>query len=302
MNKLLILSGLLSITALAQVPLSKTDIVLSEKNTLVFNTDFNSRDVAKLSQNARDMDAALPSQEPIFLVMYSPAGSIDAGLELIETLTSLNRPVNTLSIFAASMGFQTVQGLGERLLVANGTLMSHKATGGFSGEFPGQLDSRYSYYLKRIARLDEKVVARSKGKLTLEKYRSLVENEHWCDGEDCVKEGLADRVVKASCDSTLAGTNDVVLAKFMFAGASIQVNAVRSKCPLITGILSASVTINGENMYKEAKPQKDPVVVDYYTQQAQPVLSKEEIAQLVIRVDKILDDNSGTNRQVIRGY
>ena len=99
------------------------------------------------------MDASLKSGYPIYLFLNTPGGSIQAGLELIEGLNGINRPIHTVTLFAASMGWQLVQHLGTRYVLKYGVLMSHKARGQFSGEFGGgasQMDARYGLWLKRV--------------------------------------------------------------------------------------------------------------------------------------------------------
>ena len=231
-------------------------VVLTKDNVVVMNDYFNGETVAQVAQRAKEMDAKLPSNEPIYLVLDSGGGSIDAGIELIENLNNLNRPIKTVTLFAASMGFQTVQGVrGERLLTVNGTLMSHKARGLFYGEFPGQLDSRYAYYLKRVQRLDKVAVARSSGKHDDKSYAALIENEYWCDGEDCITQGFADRVVSPSCDSSLNGTHDKLYDRFVYMGHVIEIVDVYADCPLITGPLSWQVYIDGEPLFEQYKPK-----------------------------------------------
>lgn len=228
-------------------------VVLTADNVVVMNTYFDWTTTASAAQKAKELDSKLPSGEPIYLVIDSGGGSIDAGLELIENLNALNRPVNTLTIFAASMGFQTVEGVsGERLILENGTLMTHKAKGGFSGEFPGQLDSRYVYYLKRIFRLDQKVVDRSGGKHTLKSYQALYENEYWCDGRDCIEQGFADRVVSASCSESLKGSAKNIEDRFLFMGATVEISVERSKCPMVTGVLGFNVYIDGKPLFSSS--------------------------------------------------
>lgn len=223
---------------------SKNNIVLKKTNTIVFNEQFDDLSVAKATAEAYALDASLSKGEPIYIIMNSPGGSIISGLELIANLNALGRKVNTITLFAASMGFQTVQGLGDRLIVSNGTLMSHRgfASGGFSGEFGGkeksQLTNRYEYWLAKIRTLDEQTVKRTKGKQTLSSYQDAYENELWIDGQDAVNAGYADAVVSPRCDKSLSGIRDQVIN---YMGMEIILHF--SECPLITGPLGYEVMI-----------------------------------------------------------
>lgn len=291
-------------------------IVLTSDNVVVLDTDFNEFSTANLAQVAKSLDAKLPSGEPLYLVIDSPGGLIDAGLNLIENLNALNREVHTISVFAASMGFQTVQGLKKRYVLENGTLMSHKARGGFSGEFPGQLDSRYSYYLKRVNRMNEKAVKRTNGKHTLQSYANLIENEYWCDGEDCVKEGFADAVAAPSCDQSLNGTRNSLVDKFMFMGHTVEIFFKKSACPINTGVLDVLIFIDGEKLYqtdlnkeviakKEEKTNKSTSYLDFYSSSSTPKTALTGLSlETVINLQKLVETkvNDVTNRRVIKGY
>ena len=115
---IVLLAFFLTLNAQAKVKnYKKREVVLSSDNTLVLNTSFNKRSVSKLMQTATAMDANLKSGYPMYLFMYTPGGGIQSSLELIEYLKGLNRPIHTVTLFAASMGFQTVQHLGKRYIM-----------------------------------------------------------------------------------------------------------------------------------------------------------------------------------------
>lgn len=300
-------------------------VTLTKDNTITLNDAFYGDTVAKLAKRAKELDARTESSDPIYLVLNSPGGSIDAGLELIENLNSLRRPVKTISIFSASMGFQTVQGLkGERLVTKDGTLMSHKASGGFYGEFPGQLDSRYAYYLRRITRMDEQVVKRTNGKMTLQNYRNLIENEYWCDGQDCVDKGFADRVTTAQCDKSLEGTRKEVWYRDIFFGMVLEIIVSLDKCPLNTNMISYNYYIDGQPVFperdedgkteeqkkKDAREEREasnPRLRDdsynsynrYYNDESKTV-SSEMMAEIRAKLDRVVNDRK--ERKVIKGY
>ncbi len=214
---------------------------LTKDNTAVLFGVVDSTSVSDVMQQIQKLDSSLKSGYAINLVLYTPGGSIQDGLELIEYLKSVNRPINTVTVFAASMGFQIAQNLGQRYILQNGVLMSHKAAGGFEGEFGdgnSQIDARYGLWMSRILELDQQTVARTKGKQTLKSYRSAYQNELWLTGEQSIKGGYADRVISASCDKSLNGQRTQHLD---FFGLGINVNY--SECPLNTNPLSIEIEI-----------------------------------------------------------
>jgi ATP-dependent protease ClpP protease subunit len=269
-------------------------VVLNADNSIALRDYFEWETVAAVEAKAKELDSRLPDNKPLYFVINSGGGDVNAGLELIETLKHLNRPVVTVTIFAASMGFQTVQGLGTRYVQSNGTLMAHRARGGFSGEFPGQLDSRYGYWLKRINRLDAQAVARTNGKHTIESFHNLIANEYWCDGQDCVNDGFADAVVDARCDDSLKGTTNKV-QHFEFFGKTIELRTVMDKCPLVTGVLSYEVYVNGKSLYTFIDNGESKT---WNTDNKS--FSEAEIKIIIDRVDNIISDKN--NRTIRKSY
>lgn len=244
---------------LIAVPAYSQTITLTSSNTVSFNNYFEERTVAQAIEKIRKLDSALPSKDPIYLVINSGGGSIQDGLELINVLQNMQRKVHTITLFSASMGFQTVQGLGTRYIVDSGILMSHKARGGFYGEFPGQIDSRYSHWLKRIKRLDTATAKRSK--MSLATYENIIENEYWCEGQSCVSRGFADQVVKVRCDNTLNGKYEDA-EKFLFGGMPIEIVYSFSNCPLQTGVLDWNAFVQGQPFFQRVT-ERQPNILGY---------------------------------------
>lgn len=293
-------------------------VVLSKDNMVVMADYFEDETVAQVVNKAKQLDGHLKSNDPIYLVLKSGGGSIDAGLEMIENLNNLNHTVHTISIFSASMAFQTVQGVkGYRLVLKNGTLMSHKARGMFGGEFPGQLDSRYAYYLARVMRLDAADAARTNGKHSLQSYQNLIENEYWCDGQDCINQGFADYIVNASCDASLNGQHNKLADRFLYMGHTIEIIETYADCALITSPLSWNILIDGEPMFKnsyEVIPDSPKIVTTskpdtFYSSYDRPINESlkdklgletcENIKKLVV---KRLDARSNKDVREVRKY
>ena len=229
----------------------KNVITLSKNNLVVLNDVVTGESVATLMQQAKEIDAK-PSvvghflrrkpPGPIYLYLFTPGGSIQAGLELLEGLKGLRRPVNTITAFSASMGFQIAQNLGERDILQSGVMMSHMAAGGAEGYFNGteasQLRRRLGLWESRIKEMDEHTVARTNGKQTMESYLKAYSPELWLTGTQSVDQGYADKIVAVRCDESLNGYSGHQ-AMTMFG----PINYDLSDCPLNTTPINVRMSI-----------------------------------------------------------
>lgn len=217
---------------------------LSDRNTVSFASDFNFKSVTKLQSEINEKHLALPKTEAINIVIYSPGGSIVAGNSLIQFMNDLDRRFNLICKFCASMAFHTFQGIKDahRFLPSDGVLMTHKARGGFSGSFPGQVDAIYALWLNIIKKMDKQVVSQTNGNHTLKSYRKLYANDYWCNASECIAEGFADQVVPVTCDKSMSGTKSSIIR---FFGKKIRI--YENKCPLIRGIVDYEI-LDGKNL------------------------------------------------------
>lgn len=248
MNKLkltLILASFL-LPVLVSADESKTHIILKSSNVVVLGDVVNGQSVGEVIQKFTEMNDGILSRfrkkDPLYLFLNTPGGDVEAGLQLIEAIKAQGRPVHVITSFAASMGFQISQNLGNRYILRSGILMSHRAAGGVEGQFggqePSQVQNRYQLWLNRITELDMQTVMRTNGKQTLESYRKAYDNELWLTGEEAVEQGYADEVVSVSCDSSLSG---VTTRSAQFMGMTVDYDILN--CPISSGVMNPRVHV-----------------------------------------------------------
>lgn len=252
---------------------SKDTIVLTPQNSLALRYEISSMTAPYFLDKLAALDTT-ETNEPIYVIMYTPGGEIQAGLNMLTATAHLRRPIKTISLFSASMGFQSVQNFGERLITASGGMMSHRAAGGFEGNFPhGSIQSRYDAYVRRMDDLDNITVKRTEGKHTLESYRKLINEEFWCYGASCVVEGFADRVVSARCDTHKFANEprETVAVMEAMVSAKDKLSLVEefSACPLNVDPRTISLFDNG-------KPIGQSIVNFENTREYHKMVTKQE--------------------------
>lgn len=220
-------------------------ITLTEDNMVTLDQAFTDESVTQVMQELQKLSDRLDRDDKIYLVLNSPGGSISAGLSLLSFVKALPQKVKTLTIFAASMGFDTVQGLDERLILDTGTLMSHQASFVVRGETE-QVKVRLKYYLSLYDAMD--VNAAERMQMSVEAYKALINDEYWVYGKKAVLDKAADRVVLARCGKGTSGTKNVTV-ETPFGGITVQI----SRCPLLPGILG--VTEAGSNQSQKAETE-----------------------------------------------
>jgi ATP-dependent protease ClpP protease subunit len=217
-----ILAILLSISAFSET------ITLKSTNLVTISDEINGASVTKAMVDIQNLNSQ-DTNEPIYLVLSSPGGSIGAGIEFIRFARVSRRPIHTVTIFAASMAFQIVEALpGKRLMAEGGYLMSHRASvGGIGGQVPGELDTRLDFLKQMIDELDSALCKRVG--ITLKHYKELIHDEYYAYPTKAIKDHFADAKVDLSCDTSLKGTH-TDRVQTMTGPITVEV----SDCPLIS--------------------------------------------------------------------
>lgn len=207
-------------------------VVLTDKNTVHFNSAVNDMSVAQAQVKLGQISKNLNKNEIIYLVIDSPGGSVSAGNLFIDFANSLPQKIKPICIFCASMGYHMFQSFDERLVFSSSTLMSHRASlGGMGGQVPGELESRLKWIKDELQQMDTKVAKRVG--TSVSEYQKLIYDELWLNGSSAVATKHADRVAKIKCsDNLLTGVNTDIV-NTMFGPVEVKT----SKCPLISGIL-----------------------------------------------------------------
>ena len=252
--KVPIIADLLGLSGPAKTVTVKNKLVLEARNTYVFRGPVTGSSVGKAIKEIAKMSRSLSKSDKIYLVLDTPGGSILDGMDFIDFLEALPQEVKTVTIFAASMGFQIAENNpGERLITRDGTLMSHRAAGGLEGQFNGEFESRYKMIMRKINYLD--TVDSNRVGMSFDDYQKKVKDEWWVSGFDSVDQKVADKMVLIQCGESLDGTDEMTV-ETMFGALVVEFD----KCPLIR----EPVAVHAAAIRQDAQPYMNVVIHELF--------------------------------------
>lgn len=135
-------------------------------------------------------------KKDIKLYINSPGGSVYDGLAIYDTIQYISPDVQTIGIgLQASMGaFLLSSGAkGKRFVLPSSRIMIHQPSSGTQGKITDQeITLKEGIFLKR--RLNE-ILAKNTGQ-SLSKIEKDADRDFWMSGDEAVKYGLIDEVIK----------------------------------------------------------------------------------------------------------
>lgn len=256
LSKYLIIGGMGLAAALTLVGSSSSKgssqrpdvLTLSKKNTVTFRGVFDFRSVSKAQMELIALSSKLKPNDKLYLFLDTPGGSVMDGERLITTALALPQKITTVVGFAASMGFITAQSLGDRIILPDGVLMSHRAYIGVEGQIPGEFNTRSKFYGDILQEIETRMATRLN--MTLADYQAKIKDEYWVKGAKAVENGMADKATLVACDEDLSGVNHQTM-RTIFGTISVGF----ADCPLVSGPVSTDFEglVGPENEISRAK-------------------------------------------------
>lgn len=246
-------------------------ITLEKKNTVVLRGPVTGESVGNLMRELSKMSRTVSKSSSIYLILDTPGGSVPDGADFIDFLNALPQKVTTVTLFAASMGFHIVENNpGERLITRNGILMSHRAAlSGLSGQFDGELETRYKMMKRQIDVMENNVAVRMG--LSLDAYKAKIKDELWIHGFDSIIQNVADAEVLVICGTSYEGKTEEVTFETFFGPIVVVFDA----CPLIRN----PVAIRTEGLQLNARTYVSAILKD-------SLLNKQKFIKEWILTDK----------------
>ena len=176
-----------------------------ERSYDIFSRLLNDR-IVFLGEEVNDTSASLvvaqllylEAQDPdkdIQMYIYSPGGSVTAGMAIYDTMQYIKCDVSTICIgMAASMGaFLLSSGAkGKRLALPNAEIMIHQPSGGTRGQ-ASDIKIQADWMLHTREKLN-RILAQNTGK-SVEQIAVDTERDHFMPAEEAMEYGLIDKVI-----------------------------------------------------------------------------------------------------------
>jgi len=226
-------------------------IILNEQNTVNFRGEVSDSSVLAVESRVLELNTLRGDADyPIYIVLDSPGGSVDSGLDLIRFLKPYKN-IHTITIFAASMASAIVEALpGSRYMAESGVIMFHRAKGGFQGQFEdGEVESRLQLAKDTIRQMEQTNADRVG--ISLTEYKKLVKDEWWLFGKKAVTDNAVDMIVQISCTDGLIHSTDTTALEVAGFGMTFAF----SKCPLLRNGMPANQS--SSTAYEKLKEKVD---------------------------------------------
>lgn len=173
-----------------------------KKNHVYFTEDITKKSCRDLIERIEEVtiriqklssDYDMESTPKIYLHISSPGGDIFPTFGVMDVIRRSKIPIVTIIEGAAASGATLISLMGsERWITQNSYMLIHQLNGGFWGTFSEMEDEMLNKkeWMERIIKVYEE-----KTKMKSADLRNLLKHDLYWNAEECLKRGLADKIV-----------------------------------------------------------------------------------------------------------
>lgn len=166
------------------------DTLLKKRQVFLFGTikEKNSNELIKEIITLNYLNT-----KPITLTINSPGGSVPAGLAIIDVITTISSPVDTVIIGEACSMASIISIIGrKRKITKNAVWMAHPMSTGYHDYIEHIKD-----FIKSADTLENIItnIYKEHTKLTKKDYDKMARGQLWLNAKECLKKGIVDKIV-----------------------------------------------------------------------------------------------------------
>lgn len=142
------------------------------------------------------------SDDPIFMYINSPGGSVSDGLMVVDTMNYIKSPVYTIVLgLAASMGtiIASSGDKGHRYMLPHAEYLIHQPMGGAGGHTQQTDMAIIAEHLSTTRTTLNNILADASGK-PLETIKQDTERDNWMSAEEALEYGFIDKIITSTKD------------------------------------------------------------------------------------------------------
>ena len=166
--------------------------ILNKNRYILLYDEINNLSGDMICSKLRAMDY-LDSKKPITLEINSPGGMVAYGLSIIDTISNIKAPVNTIiSGQACSMAAMISIVGAKRYITKNSVWMQHSSSDMLGG-YVQHIKDATAFLIKMEARMDS--IIKQRTKLNSRQMTQIRNGELWLFAEQAIEYGIADKIL-----------------------------------------------------------------------------------------------------------
>lgn len=168
------------------------DLILKSRIMFIMN-DITQSTMAQTIKELFILDTI--NHKPIRLYINSRGGSVSDGFALIDCISFLQSPIETVIIGeACSMGGLISIVGNSRYMTKNSFWMGHDMRGGIWGDYSEKVEYRADYIKKCWNMIESHL--KKYTKLTAKDLLQLRNGELWLNPDECLQKGIIDKIIQ----------------------------------------------------------------------------------------------------------
>ena len=166
--------------------------ILNKNRYILLYDEINNLSGDMVCSKLRAMDY-LDNKKPITLEINSPGGMVAYGLSIIDTISNIKAPVNTIISGQACSMAAMISIVGDKRYITKNSVWMQHSSSDMLGGYVQHIKDATAFLIKMEARMN--AIIKQSTKLSTRQMTQIKNGELWLFAPECVEYGIVDKII-----------------------------------------------------------------------------------------------------------